>query len=79
MTDPGMDNLVRDLAAAKAHTLVRDERYFWDHRAEHPEAKVTVFPGPERWKAAALAQCELCPGCEVKLEHYHEKIGGDAL
>lgn len=75
MNDPGLANLDRDLAAAKAHTMIRDERYFWEHRHEHPGMKQTIFPGSEPWKAAALAQCELCPGCEVKGEHYHPKEG----
>jgi hypothetical protein len=75
MNDPGFAAVDRELADAKAHKLVRDERYFWEHRAENPERPVVVFAGAEKWKQGPIARGELveCPGCDVPGVHYHLK------
>ncbi len=77
MNDPSLANLDREIAAAKAHTLLRDERYFWEHRTENPERPVIVFAGAEKWKQGPIASgaLVLCPGCDVRGEHYHAKEG----
>ncbi len=79
MNDPGLANLDRIAKAAEEGKLTFNEQYFWQHRAEYPHLKVIVFEGAEKWKQGPIAAGELvlCPGCEVKGEHYHEK-GADA-
>lgn len=54
-----------------------NEKYCWEKRIPLTERGPVLFPGPEKWKAAALAQCEQCAGpCEVKRHpHYHPKGG----
>jgi hypothetical protein len=78
MNDPGLDNLDRELAAMKAHTMVRNERWWWEHR--RPGDAVIVFEGAEKWKLAPIAAGELvlCGGCEVPKDqkHYHQKGEG---